>query len=396
MDFNDSPNEAAFRAEARAFLEAHAPRKPMGARGEQSTNRRDHFEQARQWQRILYEQGWAALLWPQHYGGRGLGPIEQVIWNQECERFGIGESIFVAGIGMAGPTIIEHGTEEQTTRHLPSMLAGDSLWCQLFSEPGAGSDLASLRTRAVREGDCWVVSGQKVWSSFADFADWGFMVVRTDPKVPKRQGLTYLLVDMKSPGIEIRPLRDITGGAHFNEVFFDQVRVPDDDRVGKPGEGWNVTRTTLLHERMAIGSISRLFSFDDLADFARSHPTRLDPVTRDQLAKLYVWSRSLDLLNMRVMTKIGRGEDPTAEASVTKLAVARILTIAGELGMRLQGEAGLLGAGAWQHQFLFSPAMHIAGGTDEIQKNVVAERVLGLPREPDPLADLAFEELPHS
>jgi alkylation response protein AidB-like acyl-CoA dehydrogenase len=396
MDFNDSPTEAAFRAEARAFLEAHAPRRPVGARAEQSTNRRDSLAQARAWQRVLYENGWAAMLWPKTYGGRGLGPIEQVVWNQECERFGIGESIFVAGIGMAGPTIITHGTEEQKSRHLPPMLAGELLWCQLFSEPGAGSDLAAVRTRAVQDGDTWVVTGQKVWSSFADFADWGFMVVRTDPKVPKRDGLSYFLVDMKSPGITIRPLQDITGGAHFNEVFFDEVRVPDTNRVGRPGEGWNVTRTTLLHERMAIGSVSRLFSFEDLAAFARAHPERLDPITRDRLAKIYAWSRSLDLLNTRVMTKLGRGEDPTAEASVTKLAVARILTMAGELGMHLQGESSLMATGTWQHQFLFSPAMHIAGGTDEIQKNVVAERVLGLPREPDPLADCPFEDLPHS
>jgi alkylation response protein AidB-like acyl-CoA dehydrogenase len=395
MDFNDSPTEAAFRAEARAFLAEHAPDKPIGSRAH-STDRKSVLGEARDWQKRLYEHGWAALMWPKEFGGRGLGFIEQIIWNEELARAGVGESMFLPGVGMCGPTIIAHGDDELKKRFLPPMLAGDVVWCQLFSEPGAGSDLASLAMKAERDGDDWVVSGQKVWSSFADFADWGFLLVRTDPKAAKQKGITYLLVDMNAPGIEIRPLRDMAGGQHFNEVFFDSVRVPDANRVGEVNGGWAVAKTTLMYERMAIGSVSRFFSYDDLAAFAREHGDRLDQTTRDALARVYTWTRSLDLLNARVNTMLSHGQDPSAEASVMKLAIARILTAAADIGMDVQALGGLGGQGDWQHQFLFSPAMHIAGGTEEIQKNVVAERVLGMPREPDPLAGAPFEDLPHS
>ena len=297
---------------------------------------------------------------------------------------------------MCGPTVIAHGNEEQKSRFLPPMLSGDVVWCQLFSEPGAGSDLASLGMKAVRDGDDWVVTGQKVWSSFADFANWGFLLVRTDPSTVKQKGITYLLVDMKSPGIEVRPLRDMAGGEHFNEVFFDGVRVPDANRIGETNDGWTVAKTTLMYERMAIGSVSRFFSYDDLAAFARERRASLDATTRDALARVYAWTKSLDLLNARVNTMLSHGQDPSAEASVMKLAIARILTAAADIGMEAQGLGALENEGAWQHHFLFSPAMHLAGGTEEIQKNLVAERVLGMPREPDMFSKTPFEKLPHS
>jgi alkylation response protein AidB-like acyl-CoA dehydrogenase len=394
VDFRDSPDEAAFRAEARSFLDAFAaPHREAVAR---ARDRADHMACARRWQATLCEHGFGAVLWPEQHGGRGLAPVFQIVWNQELARAGVGESVFVGAIGMVGPTIIAFGSDAQKRQHLAPMLRGDALWCQLFSEPGAGSDLASVSTRAVRDGDDWIVRGQKVWSSFADFADWGFLLVRSDPRAPKHRGITYLLVDMRSPGIEVRPLREMTGGTHFNEVFFEGVRVPDRNRLGGVGEGWAVARTTLAHERMAMGGAQLMFSFEDLAALARSRPEALDDVARDELARLYCWSKSLELLGARVTTMIGRGLDPSAESSVMKLAMARILSRAADLALRLQGEDGVRGRDPWQHHFLFAPSMHIGGGTDEIQKNVAAERVLGLPREPDPLRDLPFDELPRS
>ncbi|RIL00118.1 MAG: acyl-CoA dehydrogenase [Proteobacteria bacterium] len=393
MDFRDSPREAAFRAEARAFLEAHKP-----ARWEhpfaEDVDEHALLAGSKAWQRTLFENGWGAILWPKEYGGRGVGPIEAIIWNQELDRLGLGESIFVVGTAMAGPTIIAHGTPEQKARFLEPLARGDEIWCQLFSEPGAGSDLAALSARAIRDGDHWVVTGQKTWCSGAHYADWGILLVRSDPSVPKHKGITYLLVDMKSPGIEIRPLKQMSGGSHFNDVFLNEVRIPDANRLGPEHFGWQGAMTTLLNERMALGGTSGFFSFDALAEHARAHKERIDGVTRDQLARLYVWNKALDLLNARVVTKLGRGQIPDAESSVMKLALGRILTLGGDLGLRVAGPDALLRRGPWQHSFLTAPSLHIAGGTDEIQKNLVAERVLGLPREARSDRDVPFEALP--
>ena len=395
MDLNDSPAEAAFRAEARAFVAAHAPARKLDVYDE-DLEESDFLAGSKRWQRTLHEHGWAALHWALVYGGRGLGPIQLIVWNQELGRAGIGESLFVVGIGMAGPTIIAHGTEEQKARFLPPMLRGDEVWCQLFSEPGAGSDLASLSTRAVRDGDAWVVSGQKVWCSGGHYSDWGILLARTDPSVPKHKGITYFLVDMRTPGIDVRPLQQMNGGSHFSEVFLADVRVPDAHRLGPIGHGWSAAMTTLLNERMAIGGIERMFSFDDLAAHARAHRDRLDAVTRDELARLYTWVRSLELLNARVITKLGKGMIPAAETSVMKLAIARILSKGAELGLRLEGPDALLRKGPWQNRWLSAPSIHIAGGTDEIQKNIAAERVLGLPRDPLDQRDVPFEKLRRS
>jgi alkylation response protein AidB-like acyl-CoA dehydrogenase len=395
MDLRDSASEAAFRAEARTFLEAHAPR-DLGHAYDDTVDEEKLLADSKRWQRILHDHGWAALLWPREYGGRGLGPIEQIIWNQELGRAGVGESIFVVGIGMAGPTIIAHGSKEQKDRWLGPMLTGDEIWCQLFSEPGAGSDLAAVSTRAVRDGADWVVTGQKTWCSGGHYANWGILLARTDPSLPKHKGITYFLLEMESPGVEIRPLRQMTGGAHFTEVFLNEVRIPDTHRLGPEGQGWAAAMTTLMNERMAIGGIERMFSFEALADHARTHPERVDGVMRDELARLYTWVKTLELLNARVITKLGRGSIPDAESSVMKLALARIVTKAGDLGLRLLGPEALLRSGPWQNQFLSAPALHIAGGTDEIQKTIAAERVLGLPREPRSDRDVPFESLPRS
>jgi alkylation response protein AidB-like acyl-CoA dehydrogenase len=395
MDFRDSEREAAFRAKARAFLEGHQPERwqhPF----DDDVDEELLLRVSRAWQRTLWENGWGAILWPREYGGRGAGPIEAIVWNQELVRLGLGESLFVVGTAMAGPTIIAHGSPEQKARFLEPLVRGDEIWCQLFSEPGAGSDLAALAARAVRDGDEWVVSGQKTWCSGAHYAEWGILLARTDPTVPKHKGITYFLLDMKAPGIEVRPLRQMSGGAHFNDVFLNEVRIPDANRLGPEGMGWQAAMTTLLNERMALGGTTGFFSFEELAEHARRNRDRLDGVTCDDLARLYVWNKTLDLLNARVVTKLGRGVVPDAESSVMKLALGRILTLGADLGLRLAGPDALARHGPWQHQFLIAPSLHIAGGTDEIQKNVVAERVLGLPREPRADRDVPFDRIPRS
>ncbi len=397
MDLSDSPAEAEFRAQARAFLEAHAPSGlPDYFDDDQKLDAEAFLGRWRPWQQTLYREGWASITWPREYGGRGQGPIEQIIWSQERSRAGLGESLFVVGIGLAGPTLIAHGSDAQRQRYLDPMLRGDEIWCQLFSEPGAGSDLGAVATRAVRDGGDWIVTGQKTWCSGGHYADFGLLLARTDPSVPKHKGISYFLLDMHSPGVEVRPLRQMTGGEHFNEVFLSEVRVPDSARLGPEGAGWQAAMTTLMNERIHIGGVEGWLDFDELVAHAREHRQRLDPALRDELARLYTWVKTLELLNARVITKLGHGQIPTAESSVMKLALARIVSRAAEIGVDLLGADALRRRGTWQNQWLGAPALHIAGGTDEIQRNVAAERVLGLPAEPRSDRDLPFDQLPRS
>ncbi len=395
MDFRDSLSEAAFRAEARAFLDAHAPR---GFRSytTEGADMEQVFREHVAWQKTLAAHGWGALTWPRAFGGRGLGPIEQIVWNEELTKRGVAHSMLAVGIGMAGPTIIAHGSDAQKQRYLAPLLHADEVWCQLFSEPGAGSDLASLATRAVRDGDDWIVSGQKTWCSGAQHAELGILIARTDPSVPKHQGISYFLLDMKTPGIELRPLVEMTGEARFNEVFLSDVRVPDSARLGAVGQGWALTQTTLLNERLAMGGLSSLLDFAALRRFVKEQVGRPDALLADELARVYSELKSLELLNARVVTKLGRGQIPNAESSVMKLALARVMTRAAEVAMKAMGPRALLRRGFWQNEFLFAPAWHIAGGTDQVQKNVCAERVLGLPREPHDTRDVPFDRLPRS
>ena len=393
MDFRDSPQEAAFRSEARAFLDAHAPAR-LPDYADQSVDQEQVLVQARGWQRTLFDHGWGSITWPLECGGRGLGPIEQIIWNQELTRVGFGESHFLQGLGLAGPTIIAHGTVAQKARFLEPILRADEIWCQLFSEPGAGSDLANLSTRAEKSGDEWIITGQKTWCSGGHYSDWGILLARSDFTLPKHRGITYFLGDMHAPGIEVRPLRQLDGTTHFSEVFLNEVRVPDANRLGPEGQGWQVTMTTLMHERMAIGGLERLLSIDSLLEHARANPQRVDDVMRDEIGRLYSWVKALELLNARVITKLGRGEIPDAESSMLKVAIARMLTKSGDIGLRLCGPEAMLRLGPWQNQFLTAPTLPVAGGTDEIQKNVCAERVLGLPREPRSDRDVPFDQLP--
>ncbi len=393
MDFRDSESEAAFRTEARAFLDAHAP-DPAELYGEDPLAA-SNVDAHRAWQRTLYEHGWAGLTWPKAYGGRGLGPIEQIIWNQELARKEVGLSMFMPGLAMAGPTLIAHGTEEQKQRYLEPLLRGDELWCQLFSEPGAGSDLAGLACRAERDGDEWVIQGQKTWSSGAEDSQFGILLCRTDPTVPKHEGITYFLLPMDAPGVEVRPIRQMNDSTHFADTFLNEVRIPDACRLGPVGGGWSCAMTTLLNERMGMGGMET-FRFEDLAALARENRGRLDPVMRDDLVKVWGHGKTLELLNARIITKLGQGVMPDAESSVMKLAIARLMSEGADMGLRLLGPDALLRAGSWQNQFLFAPAMHVAGGTDEIQKNVAAERTLGLPKEERGDRETAFQDLPRN
>ena len=393
MNFDDSPGEATFRAEVRALLEPHWPREPLRYRGGHDLGAL--LAEQRAWQRILFAAGWAVPGWPREHGGRGLGAGERQIWGEELRRIGRGGSMLTGGLDMLGPTLIEHGSADQKARFLEPTARGDILWCQLFSEPGAGSDLASLATRAVPDGEGWLVNGQKVWSSFANHAEMGFLLARTDPAAPKHAGIGFFLVDMKTPGIEVRPLIEMTGGNHFNEVFFSEVRIPGANLVGGPGAGWTLARTTLMHERLSIGAFSALEPVERVAQQVRAQGGA-DPATAAELARLYAWAKALDLLSARVRTRLARGQDPGPGALVMKNAVSDVMLRAADLGMRVLGAEALAADGAFHHDFLFAPSMHIGGGTEEVVKNVAAEQGLGLPREPDATRGVPFAALARS
>ena len=393
MDFDDTREEAAFRAEAAAFLSEHAPREGLGFG---VTALAQRIELQRTFQRVLHEHGWSVPSWPRAWGGRALTPAQAVIWRQECARASVGESVLSGGLAMLGPTLIAHGSDEQKRRFLEPTARGDIMWAQLFSEPAAGSDLAALATRAERGDGAWRVSGQKVWSSFADFAEMGFLLARTDPQKPKHHGISYLLIDLKQAGVEVRPLVEMTGGRHFNEVFLNDARVPFENLVGEEGAGWGIARTTLMFERGAIGAFSALEQFEKLAALLRARGIVPDAATAGELARLYTRARALDLLNKRVLTKISHGGVPGAEASVMKNEVADVMLTAAELGMRLLGAEALAASHLYARDFLFAPSMHIAGGAEEVMKNLIAEQVLGLPREPDAKRGQPFHETTRS
>jgi alkylation response protein AidB-like acyl-CoA dehydrogenase len=397
MDFVDSPEEAAFRAECRAWLTEHAPpRSPTAGTDvtailDPAFDQDEGIDRAKEWQARAADDGWAAVAWPREYGGRGVSLAQEIVYHQERARFDVPDHQFRIGIVLAGPTLIAHGTDEQKTRWLPPMLRGEEIWCQLFSEPVAGSDLASLRTAAVRDGDDWIVNGQKVWSSGAHHSQFGMLLARTDPDVAKHKGITYFGLDMRSPGIEVRPLRQLTGGAHFNEVFFTDVRVPDSDRIGDVNAGWGVAQTTLLNERAAIaqlvgeGTIAK-----GLAELARraeaaGRPGRSDPRVRQEIAAIAIEEAILRYIGFRIVTAFSRGSFPGPEASVAKLAIARLMKRGADVALQLGGMDAVTGAPDlrdWALSFLVAPSLRIAGGSDEIQRNIIGERVLGLPKEP--------------
>jgi len=396
MDFDDTPAEAAFRSEARAWLAAHAPAFEYDINAVAPS---EHVERSVAWQGELFAGGWAGITWPTEYGGRGASAIQASIFNQEQARYSVATGVFMVGIGMAGPTLIAHGTKDQRKRYLRPLLAGREIWCQLFSEPGAGSDLAGLATRAERDGDEFVVNGQKVWTSGAHYADFGILLARTAPDQPKHRGITYFVVDMHTPGIEVRPLRQITGQAHFNEVFLTDVRVPAANVVGTVDGGWGVAVTTLANERTTIGTAGAGSAFERVVDLARRSGGAGDPLVRDRLADVFVHSEVLRFLGYRVQTALSQGQPPGPESSVMKLAYAQQATRVGNLVVSVQGARGALAdsdaedGGQWQTQFLGQWGVHIGGGTDQVQRNVIGERVLGLPGEPRVDKDVPFRAL---
>ena len=405
MDFDDTPSEAAFRAEARAWLDANAI--PKGhpddfSAGMWTTAYSEdiYVKRCREWQGVLAQGGWAGLTWPADVGGRGGRPIESVIFNQEQARYGVSNGVFAIAIGMVGPTLLAHGTDEQKHRYLPAMLRGDEVWCQLFSEPEAGSDLANVVTRAELDGDEWVVTGQKVWTSAAHRAEWGILLARTDLDAPKHRGITYFLVDMASAGIEIRPLRQMTGDAHFSEVFLDEVRVPAHQVLGAVGEGWRVAQTTLASERTAIAGGSGGADPPGLIALAQELGCHRDPLVRQAVVEAHLRSELLRFLRLRSQTALSLGVRPGPETSVMKLVYARFMQQMTTAALHLQGATAMLTepdlvprGGVWTTKFLHSPSLRIAGGSDQIQGNIIGERVLGLPAEARPDKDVPFRQL---
>ena len=404
MDFDDTPEEAAFRAEARAWLDANAkPKVDAEQRINVMGDYRDDPEsvvEAKRWQATLAEAGWSAIHWPAAYGGRDASGLESTVLFEELARYDVPDTLFAIGVAMIGPTIIAHGSLAQKDRYLQPMRRGEELWCQLWSEPDAGSDLASLATRAEQDGDEFIINGQKVWTSGAHYCDYGLGIFRTDPSVPKNKGISCFIVDLRTPGITIRPLRQITGEAHFNEVFFDDVRIPATNLVGDLHDGWRVARTTLMNERFATGALGDSRStFDALVDHAKATGRASDPVVRQELARVHTLGRLFDLTNARVRTSVASGGIPGVEGSILKLAIAQLGTAVADLGVTLCGPGGTLvgddapESGRWPDALLGAFAMHIGGGTDEVQRNIIGEMVLGLPREPDTSREVPFSDL---
>jgi alkylation response protein AidB-like acyl-CoA dehydrogenase len=376
MDLTPSPQEQAFRDELRAWLAANHP-------GPEPDGDVAGFEFRRAWQRRLHEDGWAGVSWPKEYGGRGATLVEQAIYNEELARAQAPSTVNVLGLAMGGPTVIAHGTEEQKRRYLEPILSADEIWCQGFSEPEAGSDLASLKTRAVRDGDEWVVTGQKVWTTLAHHAKWCMLVARTDAEAPRHKGLTYFLMDMEQDAIQVRPLRQITGEAEFNELFIEEARIPHENILGGQGNGWAVAITTLMHERatLAFGLQIRVkITLAELLEEARESGAAADPVIRDRLAQLYIETEVLRLNALRGLSAIMRTGVPGPEGSLGKWQWADVNQALTELAIELRGGRAVLDDERWTYRFLRARANSIEGGTTEILKNIVAERVLGLPR----------------
>jgi alkylation response protein AidB-like acyl-CoA dehydrogenase len=397
VDLNDTPEQAEYRAKVRAWLEEHASEAPV-LRGEGAIEDEDEAIAAhRAWQRKLAEGGFVGVTWPKEYGGHSLGPLEQVIVNQEINRAGLPGILDSIGVGMLGPTIIAHGTEEQKQRYLAPMLHADEVWCQLFSEPAAGSDLAGIQSRAVKQDDgTWKLSGQKVWTTNAQFAAFGLLLARTDPDVPKHKGLTMFVVPMDAEGVTVRGLRQITGDAEFNEVFFDDVKLDEDMVVGPVDGGWGTALTTLMFERLTIGGGSEGMGYR--ADrFARAIASdsvaARDPEVRHRFGELATDLLALRFTGYRLLTALQRGQIPGPEAGMGKVTVVNAAIAAGDLIADVLGPDALDEDDEWSYLISFLPGLKSAGGSEEILRNTVGERVLGLPPEPRLDKGVPFSEL---
>jgi len=394
MDLNYSPEEEEFRGKVRGWLNENVAR--SGLRGFDANADRDKstIEQMKEWQRRVHDAGYLALSWPREYGGQAMDPIRQSIVNEEMTRARAPGLIGAMGIGMVGATLITWGNDEQKARYLPKILRAEEVWCQGYSEPGSGSDLASLRTRAEIVGDEFVVNGQKVWTSGAHYADMMFCLVRTDPEAPKHRGISYILIDMHSPGITVRPLVQMTGARGFNEVFFDSVRVPRKNLVGKLNEGWMVANATLFHERNMLGSTTTTqMLFNRLKSLAgtvvrNGKPLTKDPLFRQRLADLEIRVEAMKYNMLRQLTDSARGRNPGIEGWVNKLVGTELnhdlstaaMEVIGDYSMLARGEDHAMDRGYWPYEWMFSLGLVIGGGTSHIQKNIIAERGLKMPK----------------
>ena len=409
MDFTDSPEEAAFRAEVRAWLAANGRKRtrPDEVFGE-GLDDAAKLAAAKAWQAKKATAGYAAITWPKEAGGRGGTAMQQVIYQQEEAAYVVPGMIFEISIGMGLPTVMRWADPELKARFLRPGLAGEEIWCQLFSEPGAGSDTGGVRTRAVRDGDDWIVNGQKVWTSGAHFCDYGILLARTDWDKPKQEGLTMFIVDMKAPGVEVRPIHQMSGDSEFNEVFFTDVRIPDSHRLGPECGGWKVMLSTLMQERLSVGGNLPTDLHEHLVALAGKcmwddRPAIEDERVRARIADAYLQQKGVELVIARGLTAISKGKVPGPEMSITKLVAAKAMQDIAAFALELAGPEGLIGfetlGGDWRYMqrlWLGSPGARIGGGTDEILKNVIAERVLGLPGEIRTDRKVPFRELERS
>ena len=407
MDFKDTSEEATFRKEVDKWLSDNAELKEGPNDSLSSLTEEEALLRAKEWAAKLYDDGWACLHWPKEYGGRGSTPIERVIWGQEVSKYKVPGGFFEIGQGMAGPVLMMYATEEQKKRFLPPLAKGEEVWCQLFSEPGAGSDLAGLKTKSVLEGDTWTINGQKIWTSGAHYSDFGILVTRSDPDAHKHKGLTYFFLDMKSPGVEVRPIKQISGGANFNEVYFTDVKIPDDQRLGAVGDEWKGGLATLMNERLAVGDASGP-DFEEIFNLACKQDLNGDLAikngsVRDNLADWYCQYSGLKYTKYRNISALSRGETPGPEASITKVVSGNKLQEIANFGMDLMDSAGVIRdettdneQSMYQYGFFGAAGIRIAGGTDEILKNIISEQVLGLPQDMRADKGIPFNKIPTS
>ncbi|HEY8617090.1 acyl-CoA dehydrogenase family protein [Phenylobacterium sp.] len=403
MDFNDTPEEAAYRAQVREWLEANAPKEPLDLSDMEGGG---SLAASKAWQAKKAAAGYAQITWPREWGGPGGTPIQQVIFSQEEAKYPIPPNPFQIGLGMCVPTVMTFADEETKKRFVGPALRGEEIWCQLFSEPSGGSDVAAARTRAVRDGDEWVISGQKVWTTGAQISDFGIVITRTNPDAPKHKGMTMFWVDMKDPGIEVRPIHQMSGGSGFNEVFFTDVRVKDSQRLGAVDDGWRVSLVTLMNERLAVGGATGA-QWNQFLEAARSvpgmngAPALKDQSVREKLADWYVQAEGLKHTRNRTITALSKGQTPGPESSIGKVVSAMQMQELAHTAIEMLDQYGIINdpelaplRGAFHASWLTAPGLRIAGGTDEILKNIIAERVLGLPGDIRVDKDVPFKDMP--
>ena len=400
MDFNDTPEEAEFRTRAREWLEANAPRERVSGRGDA-----DHMAAAKAWQAKKAAAGYAQITWPKEWGGGGGTQMQSIIFGQEEARYGVASGYFQIGLGMCVPTVMAFADDDTKKRFVGPAVRGEEIWCQLFSEPSGGSDVAAARTRAVKDGDDWVINGQKVWTSGAHYSDYGIVLVRTNIDKPKHKGMTMFWLDMKSPGIDVRPIHQMSGGRDFNEVYFTDVRVKDSQRLGAVDDGWRTSLVTLMNERLAVGGGAGI-DYATIMKLARElqtdkGPALADQAFREKLADWYVQSEGLKNTRMRTMTALSRGQTPGPESSIGKIIAANQLQDLSNAAVEMEDQYGIIDDGAlsplaaaFQSGLMSSAGLRIAGGTDEILKNIIAERVLGLPGDIRVDKDVPFKDMP--